>query len=124
MTAAPTVAELLLARAGRRDPGLKTHDGTWTWDEVVAASAARGAAVRELLRTRPGDGPPHVGILADNSPEFAFLLGGCALSGSVLVGLNPTRRGPALARDVRVSDCRVVLTQTSYRPLLDVDPGG
>ncbi|MBB3664350.1 fatty-acyl-CoA synthase [Prauserella sediminis] len=123
MTAAGTVSELLLAQAGRTEPGLKTHEGTWTWDEVVATSAAHGAALRELLSGLPGDGPPHVGVLADNLPEFAFLLGGCALSGSVLVGLNPTRRGPALTRDVRVSDCRVVLTQSSYRPLLDADPG-
>ncbi|MBB3052653.1 fatty-acyl-CoA synthase [Prauserella isguenensis] len=138
MTAAPTVAELLLAQAGRTEPGLKTHDGTWTWSEVLAASAARGAALRKLLSSAPrqrdprsgdlanpdpGDGPPHVGILADNVPEFAFLLGGCALSGSVLVGLNPTRRGPALTRDVRVSDCRAVLAQSSYRPLLGDDVG-
>lgn len=123
MTTVPTVTELLLARAGRQDPGLKTREGTWTWGEVVDESATRAAVLRSLLNAQQGEGPPHVGILADNGPEFAFLLGGSALSGSVLVGLNPTRRGRALARDVRVSDCRVVLIQSSYRPLLTEDPG-
>jgi fatty-acyl-CoA synthase len=45
-----------------------------------------------------------VGVLADNVPEFSFLLGGCAFAGAVLVALNPTRRGEVLASDVARTD--------------------
>ncbi|OLT48581.1 acyl-CoA synthetase [Saccharomonospora sp. CUA-673] len=126
-TPVPTVTELLTAQLGRTAPGLRFGDAERSWDEVVRASAVHGAAARALLDRcrhtgRAGPGPAHVGVLADNGPEFAFLLGGAALSGSVLVGLNPTRRGTALARDVRTADCGVVLAQPSYRHLLgDVD---
>ena len=51
-------------------------------------------------------------------PEFSILLGACAFAGAVLVGLNPTRRGEALARDIRLADCQVVLAERKYRPLL------
>ena len=40
-------------------------------------------------------------MLLDNTPEMAFLLGAAALGGQVVVGLNPTRRGAALAADIR-----------------------
>src|SRR5262249_5865625 len=52
-------------------------------------------------------------------PEFSFLLGGAALAGAVLVGLNTTRRGDALARDIRLADCQVVVTESRYVELLD-----
>ncbi|KID30596.1 acyl-CoA synthetase (AMP-forming)/AMP-acid ligase II [Prauserella sp. Am3] len=123
MSEVPTVTDLLTAHAHDTRPGLRFCDASWTWGEVVSASAVRGAVLQDLLRNhRPGGGPPHIGLLADNGPEFAFLLGGSALRGTVLVGLNPTRRGPALARDVHAADCRLVLTQPHYRALLsDVD---
>ncbi|MDI2029686.1 long-chain-fatty-acid--CoA ligase [Saccharopolyspora sp. TS4A08] len=112
----PTVTELLLARADDTSPGLRTEDREWTWAEHVRHSAERAALLRELLA---GDAPPHVGVLLDNVPEFSFLLGGAALSGSVVVGLNPTRRGAALERDIRLADCRIVLADARYAPLLD-----
>src|SRR5690606_20079111 len=123
MSEVPTVTDLLTAHAHDTRPGLRFCDASWTGAEVVSASAVRGAVLQDLLRNhRPGGGPPHIGLLADNGPEFAFLLGGSALRGTVLVGLNPTRRGPALARDVHATDCRLVLTQPHYRALLsDVD---
>ncbi|WP_431874452.1 long-chain-fatty-acid--CoA ligase [Amycolatopsis sacchari] len=106
-----TVTELLLS--GRS--ALRFEDEYYTGDEHVQACADHAAMLRRMLR--PGE-PPHVGLLADNLPAFSFLLGGCALSGSVLVGLNPTRRGEALARDVRHTDCQFVLTEPRYAPLL------
>ncbi|WP_205472396.1 AMP-binding protein [Nocardioides sp. SYSU D00038] len=113
---APTVRDHLLARRGDRSPGLLAGDRTWTWDEVVAASAVRAAVVADLLAP---DRPPHVGVLLDNVPEHLLLLGGAALGGYVVVGLNPTRRGPALAADVARSDCQVVVTDAAHLRLLD-----
>jgi fatty-acyl-CoA synthase len=111
----PTVTELLLRRERDRNPGLLFEDQRWSWAEVVAESANRAALLTSLRRP----GPFHVGLLLDNVPEFAFLLGGAALAGAVVVGLNTTRRGDALARDVTLADCQVVITDSRYVELLD-----
>ena len=110
-----TVRDQLLARAGDSRPGLLFEDLSWTWDEVVRESVVRAAALGELLA--PGR-PPHVGVLLENTPEFSFLLGAAALGGQVLVGLNPTRRGAALAADIERSDTQLVLTDATYADLL------
>jgi fatty-acyl-CoA synthase len=116
-----SVADLLLARADDPGTGLRAGDRSWTWAEHVAESARRSAVLAELL---PAGKPPHFGVLADNVPEFSLLLGAAALSGSVLVGLNPTRRGAALARDVALADCQIVFVQGRQAPLLDgLGPG-
>ena len=116
--ALPTVTGLLLARAGSPQPGLRFEDRRWSWQEHVGECARYAAALR--ARRTPGR-PFHVGVLADNVPEFSFLLGGCAFAGAVLVALNPVRRGAALARDVARTDCQYVLADPGYAPLL---PGG
>jgi fatty-acyl-CoA synthase len=117
---AGTVAELLVARADDPHPGLVDGDATWTWAEVVAESATRAAVLDELVRSgRHVGAGRHIGVLLENVPEFVFLLGGAALSGSVIVGINPTRRGEELARDIRHTDCAVVLTDTGQAGLLD-----
>jgi fatty-acyl-CoA synthase len=115
--APPTVTGLLLAQAGRSQPGLLFEDRRWTWREHVAECARYAAALR--ARRVPGR-PFHVGVLADNGPEFSFLLGGCAFAGAVLVALNPVRRGAALARDVTRTDCQFVLAEPRYAELLPV----
>jgi fatty-acyl-CoA synthase len=112
---APTVTELLLARAGRPEPGLRFEDRQWSWQEHVRECARYAAALR--ARRAPGR-PFHVGVLADNVPEFSFLLGGCAFAGAVLVALNPVRRGTALASDVARTDCQYVLAEPHYAALL------
>ena len=61
------------------------------------------------------DDPGHVGVLLDNVPEYLFLLGGAALAGRVVVGINPTRRGEELARDIRHADCQAVITDRCLR---------
>jgi fatty-acyl-CoA synthase len=113
--AVPTVTGLLLARAAADGPGLLFEDRRWTWREHVAECARYAAALR--ARRDPGR-PFHVGVLAENVPEFSFLLGGCALAGAVLVALNPVRRGAALAADAARTDCQYVLTEPRYADLL------
>ena len=110
-----TVTSLLLAQADGGQAGLLFEDRQWSWREHVRESARYAAALR--ARRDPGR-PFHVGILADNVPEFSFLLGGCAFAGAVLVGLNPVRRGAALAADVARTDCQYVLTESRYAQLL------
>jgi fatty-acyl-CoA synthase len=113
-----TVRDLLTALAEADRPGLRFEDQEWSWREVVAESAARFAALAGLLDP---DRPPHVGVLLENVPEFAFTLGGAALGGQVVVGLNSTRRGSALAGDVNHTDCQLVLTEARLRDLLPAD---
>ncbi|GAA4399373.1 AMP-binding protein [Tsukamurella soli] len=109
--AAATVTDLLLMRAGDRSTGLLFEDRRWTWAECIEAAEGYATALREL---RPADGPFHIGILADNIPEFSHAIGGAALSGAVLVALNDTRSGAALARDVARTDCAVVLADAAH----------
>ena len=113
--AGETIAGLLAARRDDDRQALVTDDRSWTWAEVVEESAVRASLLRALV----GDEPFHIGVLLENVPEYVFLLGGAALAGAVVVGVNPTRRGEELARDIRHTDCRVVLTDTAQAPLLD-----
>ncbi len=114
--AGPTIGRLLLQRAADVGSGICTADGdaSWTWAEVASEAAARAAVFDEL-----GVAGRHVGVLLENVPEFVFLLGAAALSGTVIVGINPTRRGDELARDIRHTDCALVLTDAAQVPLLD-----
>ena len=73
-----------------------------------------GGALRPATRR----GPFHVGVLLGNVPEYLFALFGAARSGVVIVGINETRRGEELARDVRHTDCVAVLTDAAHAPLL------
>ncbi|MCF8785925.1 long-chain-fatty-acid--CoA ligase [Rhodococcus ruber] len=122
MTDALTVTALLERLATVDDRGLQFENTSLTWREHVQAGRDRAALLHELLDPRR---PRHFGILMDNVPEFSLLLGAAALSGSVVVGLNTTRRGQALARDIALADCQVVFTETANARLLDgLDLGG
>jgi len=112
-----TVAALLVARKDDDRTALRTaEDGrAWSWRQVVEESAVRASALSALSQTRP----LHIGVLLENVPEYVFVLGGVALAGHVVVGINPTRRGEELARDIRTTDCAVVLTDSTQARLLD-----
>ena len=110
-----SVAELLVARAEDDHPGLRFEDEQWSWREVVAASAVRASWIRSV----PAPGPLHIGVLLGNVPEYIFWLGAAALAGAVVVGINPTRRGQALAGDIGRTDCAVVVTDAEGARLLD-----
>jgi fatty-acyl-CoA synthase len=114
-------ADLLAARADDAHDAIRYRESrgeptqTWTWAEYVVECRARAA----LLEDHRLDGPFHVGVLLDNIPEFPMWLGAAALSGATLVGINPTRRGEELARDIRHTDCQLIVTEPAHRPLLD-----
>jgi len=110
---AETISELVTSRVGDDRVGLVFEDRTWTWGEVVEQSFARASLLQEA-----GLAGRHVGVLLDNLPEYFFLLAAAALTGSVVVGANDTRRGEALAGDLRHTDCAVVLTDSSKAGLL------
>jgi fatty-acyl-CoA synthase len=87
---------------------------TVTYDEYLG----RCLRVAGLLRARLGS-PPHVGVLMENRLEYLDVLGGAALAGAVVVGINATRRGPELERDIRHTDCGLVIVDEANRALFD-----
>lgn len=107
----PTVTGLLAPLADVDDRGVSgIEDGTASfvsWREHIQAGAELAAALR--ARLDPGK-PPHIGVLLGNTPFFCTVLVAAALGGLVPVGLNPTRRGPALHRDIEHADCQLVLS--------------
>ncbi|MFF4356022.1 long-chain-fatty-acid--CoA ligase [Streptomyces sp. NPDC001604] len=110
-----TVAELVAERWGDHRPGLWYEDLVLTHHEVAAGAAARAALLADLL---PPGAEPHVGVLLDNTPEYPLWLGAASLAGAAVAGINPTRRGPELARDILHTECRIVLTERTHLPLL------
>ena len=113
-----TVSALVRARADDDRPGLVTDDGTWSWAEHTAQAAARAAWYLDRRARSGATGPPHVGVLLPNVPEYSFWLAAAALGRFVVVGLNPTRRGAELAGDVRGTGCDLVLTDAIGGDLL------
>jgi fatty-acyl-CoA synthase len=111
----PSVADLLLARADDDHPGLRFEEDQWSWRQVVSAGASRAAWIRSVA----GPGPLHIGVLLGNVPEYVFWLGAAGLTGAVVVGINPTRRGDALAGDIRRTDCQVIVTDAEGARLLE-----
>jgi fatty-acyl-CoA synthase len=102
-----TVTDLLVRLADVDDRGIHADDGSYsTWRQHIQAAADLAAALKARLDPAK---PPHVGVLLGNTPFFSSLLVAAALSGLVPVGLNPTRRGEALARDIQTADCQLVL---------------
>ncbi len=55
----------------------------------------------------------------DNVPEYVFWMGGAALAGAVVVGGNPTHRGDELARDLSHTECQLLVTNSTYRQLVE-----
>ncbi|MEU6354221.1 long-chain-fatty-acid--CoA ligase [Streptomyces sp. NPDC047072] len=108
-----TVAELVAGRWGDHRPGLWCEGESLTHHQVAAGAAARAALLTELL-------PPqaHIGVLLDNTPEYPLWLSAAALARTAVAGINPTRRGPELARDILHTECRLLITEASQLPLL------
>lgn len=126
---APDAASLLRRNVAEHGdlPALRFGARVWTHRELFAESERFAGLFRSRLE--PGR-PPHVGVLLDNTPDYVFALCGAALSGSVVAGLNYTRLGQHLARDIVHTDLQLVLTEPRHEAQLEaalegVDlPGG
>lgn len=114
---APSVVALLARNAAehRHRPALRFGDTVWSHGELLTESER----LARLFRARLDPGrPPHVGVLLDNTPDFVFALCGAALCGAAVVGLNHTRRGEHLARDIAHTDVQLVVTEPRHLDLL------
>jgi fatty-acyl-CoA synthase len=96
-------------------PAIAFGDQTWTHADYYAECCRFAQLFDERL---PKEGPRHVAVLLDNTPEYLFSLGGAGLLGCGVVGLNHTRRGEHLLRDVQHTDCGLVLTEPRHEALL------
>jgi fatty-acyl-CoA synthase len=118
LSTAAGLGDVLRQRAA--DPGsadrpfLLFEDTRLTWRDAHRL-ACRYANL--FLAARDPARPFHIGLLMENRPEFVLAELGAALAGAVVVGLNPTRRGAHLARDVTFSDCHLVLTEAKFAAL-------
>ncbi|MGY4648159.1 long-chain-fatty-acid--CoA ligase FadD17 [Mycobacterium sp. URHB0021] len=112
----PTVAGLITPLAEVDDRGVYFEDTFTSWRHHLENGAAIAAALRARLDP---DKPPHVGVLLQNTTFFSAVLIAAGMTGIVPVGLNPVRRGAALARDVMHADCQLVLADSVSAPVLD-----
>jgi len=114
-----TVAEVI--RRNGTDPAVSARDfllfddRRWTHAQYYAESI-RWA--RLFLELRDPNRPLHVAVLLDNIPEYLFAFGGAALSGATIVGVNNTRRGAGLVRDLGHTDCQLLVTEPRHCDLL------
>ncbi|UYP19457.1 AMP-binding protein [Rhodococcus sp. Z13] len=113
-----TFAEVVRARHGDPKAGLRFDDRQWTWGEVVQESADRAAAIVATVPA-PADRQRHVGVLLENVPDFVFWIGAGALAGTAVVGINASRSGPEVARDIRHTDIDLVITESRLAHLLE-----
>jgi fatty-acyl-CoA synthase len=113
---AETLQQLLRERLNQDTPAVKYGERVWTWREHLADATTTAAAV---IGVADSDRPLHVGVLLGNTPEMLTAMASAALGGYVLCGINDTRRGAALARDILCADCQILLTDPAHKELLD-----
>jgi fatty-acyl-CoA synthase len=95
---------------------IRFGDSVWTHREYFEESCRFAALFAERL---PAAGSRHVGVLLDNTPDYLFAFGGAALIGAAVVGLNHTRRGVHLLRDIEHAHCGLVITEPRHGALLE-----
>jgi fatty-acyl-CoA synthase len=117
---AANAAALLRGNAADPDrahrPAVKFGDQVWSHAEFLDESRRFAGLLRGRLD--PGS-PAHVGVLLDNTPDYLFTLGAAALIGATVVGLNHTRRGEHLLRDLTHTHCGLVITEPRHVTLLE-----
>ncbi len=123
---APDAAALLRrngidpAFAGR--PAIRFDDETWTHGQYFE-ECLRWAALFATTPRHPDAPAPHIAVLLDNTPEYLFALGGAALAGAAVVGLNHTRQGEPVRRDIEHTHCVLVVTEPRHLPTVEAIGG-
>ena len=106
----PSIQNFVLSHRDNDNVAIVFEDQQWSYREYVQACGQ----LANLFLAQRDDGPFHVGVLLDNIPEYLITLGAAALAGAAVVGLNPTRRGAELARDIEHSDCQFLITEDRH----------
>jgi fatty-acyl-CoA synthase len=112
---AETIQQLLRERSADDGPAVKYDNRQWSWREHLDDASTQAAA---LLRIADRQRPVHIGVLLGNTPDMLTAMAAAGLGGYVLCGINNTRRGAALARDILHADCQILLTDTANRDLV------
>jgi fatty-acyl-CoA synthase len=114
--AAASIADFVRARADDDNRAVVSAEGEVTYREWVQACADRAALWQNYCDPAR---PPHIGVLLENTIEFTMWLGAAALAGATVVGINPTRRGAELQRDITHTDCQMIVTDSAQHHLFD-----
>jgi fatty-acyl-CoA synthase len=118
-----TIGEVIretAARSSTRDALVSCHQGLrYSWKELLH-EAERVAAGLFALGVSPGD---RAGVWSTNCAEWVLLQYACALSGIVLVNVNPAYRSHELQYVLRKSKIRVLFLherdqRADYRAIL------
>lgn len=110
------MADFIRARAADDHLAVVSAEGQVTYREWVQACADRAALFQAHFDPAR---PPHIGVLLENTIEFTMWLGAAALVGATVVGINPTRRGVELQRDITHTNCQMIVTDSAQRHLFD-----
>ncbi len=96
-------------------------DRQWTHAEYLIECRRWQSLFASVLQSRPqaaqgasAGRPLHVGVFLDNTPDYLFALGGAALGGSTIVGLNHTRSQEALLRDITHTHVDLLITEPRH----------
>src|SRR5919197_956317 len=111
-----SVPELLLGRVrarGSRPALVESETGRAVASVELAEQAERAAAGLASRRLRRGD---VAAVLLPNAPEFAAAFLGVALAGGAVTTLSPASTEEELARQLRESEARVVITDGDLLP--------
>jgi fatty-acyl-CoA synthase len=115
---APHAAALLRRNAIEHGDRLAIRFGDQAWTH--AQYYEESCRVANLLDAfLPHEGPRHVAVLLDNTPDYLFAFGGAALIGAAVVGVNHTRRGEHLLRDIQHTHCSLVITEPRHEADLE-----
>ena len=114
---ADTLQQLLRTRADLDTIAVKYGDASWTWREHIAEASRAGRGPHRRSPTRRDHCTSA--CCMGNTPDMLTALAAAGLGGYVLCGINTTRRGDALARDIARVDCQLLLTDPDHRHLLD-----
>jgi fatty-acyl-CoA synthase len=119
-----TLVGLLSLREHDEDHGLSDDSVSMSWSQVVDLSKQRAA----WLEDQRLEGPPHLGVLLPNSVDYLVWIFAASYARWAVVGINPTRRGAALAADIVAADCQLIVTEAASQPMIeslgiDLTPG-
>ena len=108
---------MIRSRAGDDRVALRFEGESWTLGRVRARVCQRAALPAST--TCPRASRPTSACCSRTCPSSSCGSARRRSPSTVLVGINPTRRGAELARDITHTDCQFIVTEARHLSLLD-----